>query len=342
LRFATISLGLTNTRADLAKRVSPFRIRRERLPRFFARIFILLPALDPRVDPPMEWTSLIVDRLSQCQEWRYGPSSPASSEPAAFVSLALLASDRTEQGLVGLRWLAGIQTEGGTVGITHSQSSPCWPTSLAVIGWDYYVRRTGDSIFRDNVVRAREWLLSKKGHTQPRPKNVGHDTTLLGWPWVGETHAWLEPTAFALLALRLSGMQAHPRAQEAISLILDRQLPGGGCNYGNTTVLGQQLLAHVQPSGLAMLALAGRSSPRISKSIAFLRRKWSNIGSTNSLCFAAMGLAAHGATPADLSSRLESAFQQTPEANHYSRALLVLASLDQSCPLIFRHEAIPA
>jgi len=52
-------------------------------------------------------------------------------------------------------------------------------------------------------------------------------------------------------------MRAHPRADEAVQLMLDRILPGGGCNYGNTIVLDQLLRPHIQPTGIVLLALAG-------------------------------------------------------------------------------------
>ena len=51
------------------------------------------------------------------------------------------------------------------------------------------------------------------------------------------------------------------------AVLLDRQLPGGGLNYGNTYVLGQLMRPHVQPTGIALLALAGEAdaSGRIAK-----------------------------------------------------------------------------
>ena len=91
---------------------------------------------------------------------------------------------------------------------------------------------------------------------------VGHDTTLQGWPWVVGTHSWVEPTAINVLALRSAGQAGHPRCREAVKLLLDRQLPEGGWNYGNTTVLGHVLRPQVQPTGLALAALAGETDVR--------------------------------------------------------------------------------
>ena len=124
------------------------------------------------------------------------------------------------------------------------------------------------------------------------------NVTLVGWPWVRGTHSWLEPTAMAILALRTVGQAAHPRVAEAERLLLDRQLPGGGCNYGNTLVFGQKLLPHTQPTGLALLALGTESlaSQRETlQSVHYLERAWSSITGVSSLCYAAMGLTAQGA-----------------------------------------------
>ena len=76
-----------------------------------------------------------------------------------------------------------------------------------------------------------------------------------------ENRAWLEPTAMALLALKHTGHDAHVRAREAVDLLHDRLLPNGGSNYGNTFVFGQELRPHVQPTGLALLALTGERHP---------------------------------------------------------------------------------
>ena len=97
------------------------------------------------------------------------------------------------------------------------------------------------------------------------------------WPWVLGTHSWIEPTAFNVLALKAAGRGEHPRTREAVRLLVDRLLPTGGCNYGNTTVLGQQLRPHLAPTGLVLLSLAGEqiNDSRIAKSLAYLQSlKW--------------------------------------------------------------------
>ena len=72
-------------------------------------------------------------------------------------------------------------------------------------------------------------------------ETTGHDTNLKGWSWRSDTFSWCEPTSMAMMALEVAGYGGHPRLIEAQRLLLDRQIPGGGWNYGNTTVFGQVL-----------------------------------------------------------------------------------------------------
>src|SRR5262249_4343392 len=120
--------------------------------------------------------------------------------------------------------------------------------------------------------RALGWLLSTAGETSEPPPYTGHDTTIPGWPWVAGTHSWVEPTALGRLGLRATGHASDARAGDAVRLLNDRLLASGGCNYGNTVVLGQTLLPHVQPTGATLLALAGEPDPtgRVGAAIAYL------------------------------------------------------------------------
>jgi hypothetical protein len=131
-------------------------------------------------------------------------------------------------------------------------------------------------------------------------------------------------------SLKAAGHNNHPRTREAIKLLVDRQLPSGGCNYGNTEVMGQALLPHVQPTGLAMLALAGESDEqgRMERSLAYLRQTLSARTTTASLCWGVLGLSAHDQRPADADLWLESAYGRTMRRDRspYKLALLAVAA----------------
>ncbi len=270
--------------------------------------------------------------LATNSAWGYQVGGPSAAEPAALACLALTCHQQHDDARLPAQWLAAIQARDGSVGVNASQNRPAWPTSLAILAWNHLDTTTGRREYTDASARAVRWSLEAHGTTAPRQAHIGHDTTLTGWSWAADTHAWVEPTCMFIMALKAVGQVHHERTREAVSLIVDRLLPEGGCNYGNTIVLGQALLPHIQPTGLAMLALAGEdaSDVRIKKSLAYLEQQLSGESSTSSLCYGLMGLAAHGRHPMPASVWLEEAYDRLAQrgASCYKRALTALAS----CP----------
>jgi hypothetical protein len=185
--------------------------------------------------------------------------------------------------------------------------------------------------FSKNVERAARWALANHGKSAPRSPEVGHDSTLVGWSWAAATHSWLEPTCYFVLGLAEAGYSQHPRRREGLRLIADRLLPAGGANYGNTIVLGQPLLPHIQPSGLAMLALAGREDAdgRIARSLDYLEHAIGPHTAAASLALACLGLAAHGRRPRQADELILAAIRREQgrrPAAAFEQALLLLAA----------------
>jgi hypothetical protein len=112
--------------------------------------------------------------------------------------------------------------------------------------------------------------------------------------------------------------------------VLDRLLPSGGANYGNTIVLGQPLLPHVQPTGIAMwaLAYAATSDDRIEKSLRYLETAIGPGSAPASLAFACLGLSAHGRRPQQSDDWCAAALSGAtePPLGAYEQALLLLAA----------------
>ncbi len=270
--------------------------------------------------------------LATNSAWGYHVGGPSAAEPAALACLALACHQQHDDAHLPAQWLAATQARDGSVGVNASQNRPAWPTSLAILAWNHLDAASGRREYTEAIARAIRWSLETHGTTAPRQGHVGHDTTLAGWSWAADTHSWLEPTCMFVMALKAVGQTHHERTREAVRLIVDRLLPEGGCNYGNTIVLGQTLLPHVQPTGLAMLALAGEdaSDERIEKSLGYLEEQLSGESSTSSLCYGLMGLAAHGRHPMPASVWLEEAYDRLAQrgASSYKLALIALAS----CP----------
>lgn len=270
--------------------------------------------------------------------WGYHPDGPKAAEPAALACLALCAHGLSAQSVPLAKWLANLQTSAGSVGVMEHQETPAWPTSLAILAWLAYENASGTTQFQQSRQKATDWSLEAKGKAAPQQDHIGHDTTIEGWSWADNTHSWLEPTCFFVLALKAAGLNKHPRTRAGVRLIVDRQLETGGCNFGNTRVLYQATVPHIQPTGLAMLALANEPSedPRIGRSLGYLEKTLSASTATASLCYALIGLSAHGRRPQGADSLLTDALKRDLNAessNCYKLALLCLASqkhFDQS------------
>jgi hypothetical protein len=280
------------------------------------------------------WLEPILDELAKAPVCGYLRDQAAATEPSVLAALALSGYQRKDAALPVLDYLAAAQQPDGSVGVREKEPAPGWPTSLAVIAWQHFdpVRH------KVRIDKGVAWISAMHGKALEQTPDMGHNTLLDGWPWAEGTHSWLEPTAFALLAYRAVNQANHPRAKEAIKLLIDRQMPTGGCNYGNTVVLGQTLRPHVQPTGIAVLALAGESDPsvRMEKSLTWLKWSLGSRTTASSLAWALHGLYAHGRDIPNANELLKQACErvQKHDRSLHKLALLALAALGQESPLI--------
>jgi hypothetical protein len=285
---------------------------------------------------PSSWITDALNHLSKAPAG-YHPDGPTAAEPSALAALALLGANRIDDAAAHLNWLAENQLSlGGSVPPFCNLQSPGWSTPIVIVAAAVAKSRNAQSKIRLN--QAQEWLLSVKGTTLEKCPEFGHDGMLVGWPWVIGTHSWQEPTAWSVLALKSLGMNSHPRTHEGVRLLVDRLLPEGGCNYGNTYVLGQKLRPQVEPSGLTLLALAGEdtSDPRIDRTIKYVASTISDQTTPITLSYGLLGLTAHHRSPADAAAWLESAYNRSiqREPSAQTVALLVLAAQGEDCPLV--------
>jgi len=98
-------------------------------------------------------------------------------------------------------------------------------------------------------------FLAESGKQLPKTNEINGQ--LRGWSWMEGTFSWVEPTSYALIALKSSGVNTHTRIREAEQLLLDRACTDGGWNYGNRLVRGVALSAMTSTTALAVMALQG-------------------------------------------------------------------------------------
>ncbi len=279
-----------------------------------------------------------MDRLASQPCSGYGRADSPATEPSALAGMALAAAGQLDPARQVADWLAGLQASDGSVGVRAAETQPCWPTSLAVLTWVALHEYGSSRPYQSLIDRSVHWIVSHQGVTLPRNGKDGHDSTLEAWPWVDETHTWVEPTALHVMALKAIGQGNHPRTREAVRMLINRQLPCGGLNYGNTIVLGRQLRPHLQPTGVALLALAGELAEpkRVQRSLSYLREQLCSSTTTTSLGWSLMALAAFRLLPAGADAWLEAAYRRTlqRDQSRHKLALIALASQKEQSPLV--------
>lgn len=245
------------------------------------------------------------------------PNRPGGGFRPDATSWAILALEAagSASGVAGKarRLLANAQSEDGRVCVSPQHPDACWPTPLAALAWH------GAPEFDQPRDKAIRFLLEfdQLGVLDGPQTGESHDVTIRGWPWIAKTHPWVEPTAYVLLALRVCGRGSHSRTQDAVRLLMDRQLANGGWNVGTTVTFGKQMWPTPEASGLGLQALAGLvPKPAVQRSIEYLRSQLPTLNAPMSLAWAILGL---------------HAWQETLDQPH-ERILQVLASQEQLGP----------
>lgn len=194
------------------------------------------------------------------------------------------------------RGLAERQQTDGRVPLVEAFPRAWWPTSLSMLAWQ------GSSDYSRHSDLATQFLLHHRGAvTETQSPILGHDTTIHGWPWIGDTHSWVEPTSLALMALFAHGVRTHPSVREGVEVLRNRMLPEGGWNYGNTMVYGAILRPMPECTGVALCALKDEmSEDEVGKSLEYIRDEYADVRTPLSLGWAIMGLTAWGDRPADV------------------------------------------
>lgn len=238
-----------------------------------------------------------------------------------FLRAMAESSDVLEQGRARLRVE---QDDDGRVVVSKHHMDSYWPTPLAILAWQ-------DSLAcADAQRRAVQFLLGVAG-TNPHPKSddpVGHNTALKGWPWIAGTHSWVEPTALCIMALRATGHEQHDRVNEASRMLLDRQLPHGGWNVGNTLIFGRELHPNPEATGAALAALSGVTNrEQVNRSIEYLHDEVGRLRTPVSLGWALWGLGAWNLWPSNGVTLVARCLANQARYGMYDTSVLCLLSL---------------
>ena len=224
--------------------------------------------------------------------WPYSIDTKQGYPEPTCYSLLALAHKHTvvESQAQGLDWLEK-QVDAQGVLTLAGDDEPNWAVSHLVLALNFLKVRP------DLHKRTVNWLLDWKSNPIEPSPYTPTDGSLIGWPWVQNTFAWVEPTSYATLALKKSGYINHPRVTEAETLLLDRACTQGGWNMGNPILFERELEGFFSSTGAALLALQNLplTTPEISKGLTFLGDGVLKLPSTLALaltilCFHAYGI----------------------------------------------------
>jgi hypothetical protein len=130
------------------------------------------------------------------------------------------------------------------------------------------------------------------------------------------------------MALRATGYGQHDRVREAIRMILDRQLPHGGWNYGNTLIFGRELHPMPENTGAALTGLAGVvDQERVARSISYLQGEVDRLRTPISLGWGLLGLAAWDLWPPNGTALVERCLANQTRYGDYDTSALCLLFL---------------
>ncbi|MGB0036736.1 MAG: hypothetical protein WBP79_14795 [Candidatus Acidiferrales bacterium] len=221
----------------------------------------------------------------------------------------------------------------------------CWVTSLACLAlWPH-------DLGQDAALDGAYWLCRQmpgEGKWNWRVRHqlfvheevVSQNHSLYGWPWTTGTASWVEPTAFALLALgcipaALLPAAAAKRRELAVAMLVDRECPGGGWNCGNPTVYGAAGRPLVGPTVWALLALRNSTAhSSVAESLDWIVTQTAFPRSTESLALSELCLKSY----AFARSSTEPEIRRRYESDKSSWSVPVLAW----CVLSFRAAAARA
>jgi len=194
----------------------------------------------------------------------FGPTPGAEPEPEPTALAAIALDDELAR-----RWLAGAQRGDGSFGLTAGPVENDSATGLAALALPPGPGRE----------RALDHIVAMPARTVPSDPVAPHDPHVPGWGWAVGTAGWVEPTARALLALRLLRPQATGAIEDAVAFLGDRESVDGGWNFGNRFVYDEALPPFGQTTAVALVGLhgmrnAGPSGELVSRGVGALRRLW--------------------------------------------------------------------
>src|SRR5262249_22100310 len=135
--------------------------------------------------------------------WGYTPGQAAHFEPTCMSLLALSAESERFAPVIaaGCGALDRFAAKDGSYRLPRGRAEAIWPTALVLF--------TRAALGHSNLQNIADRLLALRGKAVKNDPEVTDmvdiDPSLVGWPWAEGNFSWVEPTAWAVVALRRAG-----------------------------------------------------------------------------------------------------------------------------------------
>ena len=274
--------------------------------------------------------------------WGAAESRRSNTEATSLGLSALLSAGEpisSDRVLRATLWLAARQNPDGGWRLNEATNTGSWTTALAIIALAAIPEH------RQRVLAAARWLLTQEGSKpgilaelilwatgKSGANRLNRD--LIGWSWVPRSFSWVEPTSYALLALKktktlLNESNLIERIQQGEAMIYDRMCTGGGWNYGNSKVLDYALWPYPDITALALIALQDRARESANQQSLEVLKKISQETDSGLACsWTALCLAVYGQPAGQWHERIESRLRETGflgETKTFALALIATA-----------------
>jgi len=290
----------------------------------------------------------LIDFLLKTQNadggWGAVPGKRSQTEATALALLGLgSVKDRALSVHMekGLQWLTNQQKADGSWPVSAQVTESSWSTTFAIL------TLTVLGVQAPRVLRGAQWVLEQKAQTLGWRESVRYrwapetmvtllNPDLQGWSWVPSSFSWVEPTAYALIALKklrplLDDSRTRGRIRQGDLLLYDRMCEDGGWNYGNKLVLGEKLPPYPDITAVALIALQDQQAEAANQqSLQVLVNLLGQTHSGLTLSWAIICAALYGLEASKWRGLLATAYEKTGFLDETrSHALALLALVDE-------------
>lgn len=275
--------------------------------------------------------------------WGAGRGKLSNTEATSLALAALKATDDaphdSDRALRAAIWLTARQNPNGGWRLNDAATAGSWTTALAMIALSSFPEH------RRRLLDAARWLLAQEG-SKPGilaklilwatgRSNINQlNRDLVGWSWVPNSFSWVEPTSYALIALKklraaLPDTNVNERIQQGEALLYDRMCQGGGWNYGNSKVLDYALWPYPDITAVALIALQDRAGEAANQqSLQTLRKIAAEVNSGFASSWAAICLNVYDQATDDWQRRVKDNFHRTGLLGETKTLALALLALN--------------